>query len=250
MTRVAVPYHLDEYLPDIDLPVGVDTRIIAELPDGDTWSRMVCLYDQVAVTVTGIARRGGHPVVMSGDCTTALGVVAGLQLAGLDPAIVWFDAHGDVQTLETTTSGYLGGMPLRMLVGYRPELMARPLGLRPVAERRVALVDARDLDPPELSYLEQSEIRRLRVEDVTADMLPDGPIYLHVDTDVVDPAELPGLRFPAADGPGLDAVAAALHRVHDTGRVAALGLACTWHAGNGAADVVRPLVESLVEDWG
>ena len=162
---------------------------------------------------------------------------------------MWFDAHGDVQTLETTTSGYLGGMPLRMLVRYRPELMARPLGLRPVAERQVALVDARDLDPPELSYLERSEIRRLRVEDVHARDLPDGPIYLHVDIDVVDPAELPGLRFPAPDGPGLDAVAAALHRVRKTGRVAALGLACTWHAGHGAAAVMRPHLANLIENW-
>ncbi|HEU4424931.1 MAG TPA: arginase family protein [Pilimelia sp.] len=249
MTRVAVPYHLDEYLPDLDLPVDVDTRVTAQLPDGDPWGRMVCLYDQVAVTVAGIVRRGGRPTVLSGDCTTSLGVVAGLQLAGLDPAIVWFDGHGDVQTLETTTSGYLGGMPLRMLVGYRPELMARPLGLRPVAERRVALVDARDLDPPEREYLARSEIRRLPVGDVSADTLPDGPIYLHLDTDVIDPADLPGLRFPAPGGPGLAAVAAALHRVGDTGRVAALGLACTWWAGHGAAAVVRPHVEDFLNRW-
>lgn len=250
MASVAVPYHLDEYLPDIDLPVAADARITAELPDGSPWDRMVCLYDQVAVAVAGIVRRGGRPVVLSGDCTTSLGVVAGLQLGGLDPAIVWFDGHGDVQTLETTTSGYLGGMPLRMLVGYRPELMAQPLGLRPVAERRVALVDARDLDPPERSYLDQSEIRRLSVQDVSAETLPEGPIYLHVDTDVVDPAELPGLRFPAPDGPSLHAVAAALRRVRDTGRVAALGLACTWRAGHGAAAVVRPHVEDFLDNWG
>jgi arginase family enzyme len=59
----------------------------------------------------------------------------------------WFDAHGDVQTLETTASGYLGGLPLRLLVGYRPELIATGLGLRPVPEHQVLLVGARDLDP-------------------------------------------------------------------------------------------------------
>ena len=52
-------------------------------------------------------------VVASGDCLTALGTVAGLQAAGADPAVVWFDAHGDVQTPETTSSGYLAGMSLR-----------------------------------------------------------------------------------------------------------------------------------------
>jgi arginase len=50
-----------------------------------------------------------------GDCTTALGTVAGLRHAGMDPGIVWFDAHGDVQTLETTASGYQGELPLRPL---------------------------------------------------------------------------------------------------------------------------------------
>jgi arginase len=53
----------------------------------------------------------------------------------VDAGIVWIDAHGDVQTLETTASGYLGGLPLRLLVGYRPELIADRLGLRPVPER-------------------------------------------------------------------------------------------------------------------
>jgi arginase family enzyme len=81
-------------------------------------------------------------VVVSGDCTTALGTVAGLQRPGADPGIVWFDAHGDVQTLETTASGYLGGLPLRLLAGYRPELIAAPLGLRPVPERQILLAGA------------------------------------------------------------------------------------------------------------
>ena len=81
--------------------------------------------------------------------------MAGLQHAGLDPAIVWFDAHGDVQTLETTTSGYLGGLPLRLLMppGYRPGLICDRLGLRPVPEDRVVPAGARDLDPPEADYL-------------------------------------------------------------------------------------------------
>jgi arginase family enzyme len=52
--------------------------------------------------------------VISGDCTTALGTVAGLQHAGMDQRLVWFDPHRDVQALETTASGYLGGLPLRV----------------------------------------------------------------------------------------------------------------------------------------
>ncbi|HMG29645.1 MAG TPA: arginase family protein [Jiangellaceae bacterium] len=108
--------------------------------------------------------------MISGDCTTSIGTVAGLQRAGLDPGIVWFDPHGDVQTLETTASGYLGGMPLRVLTGYRPELIAESLGLDPIPEERVLLVDARDLDPPEVDYLAGSAICRCAIEEVSADV--------------------------------------------------------------------------------
>src|SRR5689334_18594187 len=129
VTRLLVPYHLDEYLPELDPPLPADQTVAPAPPAGDPWARMGRLYDRVAGAVSGVLRRGERPVVLSGDCTTALGTVAGMQRAGLGPAVVWFDAHGDVQTLETTSSGYLGGLPLRILVGYRPELIAAPLGL-------------------------------------------------------------------------------------------------------------------------
>jgi arginase len=285
---ISVPYHLDEYLPDLDLPLAPDEVITAELPDGDVWARLASLYSEVARAVADAAGaagaadadRGGPPVVLSGDCTTALGTVAGLQRAGADAGIVWFDAHGDVQTLETTASGYLGGLPLRMLTGYRPELVATRLGLRPVAERRVLLAGARDLDPPEAEYLADAGIGRTgvaaldlgqppdapppeagapeagapdaalpdagaldalptdtRPTDVHAaeGQLPGGPLYVHVDLDVIDPGHVPGLRYPAPGGPGPDEVARVLGLLLATGRVAAVGLACTWHPGHGAA---------------
>jgi arginase len=248
VTTVAVPYHLDEHLPDFDPPVPADVVITADLPPGDPWQRMARLYEPVAAAVAEAVAAPVPPLVLSGDCTTSFGVVAGLQRVGLDPSIVWFDGHGDVQTLETTASGYLGGMPLRMLVGYRPELVAESLGLRAVAEDRVVLVDARDLDPPEAAYLATAAIRRAAVPELAAADVPDGPLYLHLDIDVADPADVAGLRFPAPDGPGVDAVFAAATRVVETGRVAAFGLACTWFPGSGAAEALRPRVETLLAD--
>src|SRR6516225_12376810 len=126
---------------------------------------MAFLYGQVA---RAVAERpaGRPPVVQSGDCTTSLGTVAGLQGAGNDPGIVWFDAHGDVQTPETTASGYLAGMSLRLLTGYRPELIASRLGLRPISEHRIVLAGARDLDPPEVTYLAGAAIGRRDLADL------------------------------------------------------------------------------------
>jgi arginase len=185
VTILRVPYHLDEYLPDLDFPLEADREVTADLPRGGDWERLGALYSVVADAVAEAAAR--CPVVLSGDCTTSLGTMAGLQHAGADPGIVWFDAHGDVQTLETTASGYLGGLPLRLLVGYRPELIAAGLGLRPVAEDRVLLVGARDLDLPEVSYLRGSRIRRAEAAELDAAMLPEGPLYLHADLAVIDP---------------------------------------------------------------
>jgi arginase len=235
VTVLRVPYHLDEYLPDLDLPLWAEEVITADLPSGDVWARLAALYRLVIEAVAGAAGQGTRPVVVSGDCTTALGTVAGLQRAGIDVGIVWFDAHGDVQTLETTASGYLGGLPLRLLVGYRPELIATALELRPVPEHRVMLVGARDLDPPEVAYLARAPIGRTEVGDLDAAALPGGPLYVHLDLDVIDPASVPGLRYPAPGGPGPADVAGALRMLLATDRVAAVGIACTWHPGHGAA---------------
>ena len=239
MSVIQVPYHLDEYLPDLDVPLPPDVVITPGLPGGDVWGRLGALYSSVAAAVAGEAGRGGRPVVTSGDCTTALGTMSGLQRAGIEAGIVWFDAHGDVQTLETTTSGYLGGLPLRLLVGYRPELIAARLGLRAVPEHQVALVDARDLDPPEVSYLAGAQIRRSEVGELDAAGLPGGPLYVHLDLDVIDSGQLPGLRFPAPGGPSPAQVTGALSALLGTGRVAAIGIACTWYPGHSAADRVR-----------
>jgi arginase len=244
VTVIGVPYHLDEYLPDLDFTPEPAELITPELPAGEIWPRLTALYTAVArATTRGRADAGRPVVVASGDCLTALGTVAGLQATGADPAIVWFDAHGDVQTPETTSSGYLAGMALRLLTGYRPELIAGRLGLRPVPENRIVLVDARDLDPPEVTYLDQSQIRRRQVTDLAVSDLPDGPLYVHVDLDVIDATQLPALRYPTPGGPDAGQVADALGMLLGTGRVAAVGIACTWFPGHAAARLVAPYLE-------
>jgi arginase len=244
MTRILVPYHLDEFLPDLDVPFEADETVTVELPDGDVWARMSAIHTNVA---DAVVRAEAGPLVMTGDCTAAAGVLAGLQRRGVDPAIVWFDAHGDVQTLETTASGYIGGMALRFLMGYRPDLVGDRLGLRPVAEDRVVLVDGRDLDPPERDFLASSNVRHEPAAELTP---PDGPIYLHLDLDVVDPDDLPGLRFPTPGGPPVDEFTAAVRRVIDTGRVEAVLVGCTWHGGHGAALSIRPHLVAALGSYG
>lgn len=245
MPVIGVPYHLDEYLPEPAFPLAAGETVGVAFPPGDVWARLAVLYAAVARSVARAAGTGDGPVVMSGDCTTAMGTVAGLQQAGLDPGIVWFDAHGDVQTLETSASGYLGGVPLRMLAGYRPELITARLGLRAVPEPRIVLVGARDLDPPEVAYLAGAGLRRSEVADLTLADLPGGPLYVHVDLDVVDASGIGALRYPVPGGPGLAQVTGKLRMLLATGRVAAVGLACTWYPGPSAGPHDRHLLNAL-----
>ncbi|GAB3441362.1 arginase family protein [Actinophytocola sediminis] len=240
---IVVPFHQDERLPAGSLPVPGDRQLTVEpeLPDGDVWRRLVALDDAVADAVASVAA----PTVVSGDCLVALGVLAGVQRAGVDPGVVWFDAHGDVHTLESSTSGYLGGMSLRLALGAHRERLADPLGLRPLAEHRATLVDARDLDPAEADYLAGAGVRRCSVDEVEP---PDGPVVVHVDLDVIDADELPGLLFPVRGGPSADAVVAAVRRLLDSGQVAALDIACPWHP---AEDPRRAeLLAALTRPWG
>ncbi len=140
------------------------------------------------------------PLVLSGNCGSALGTLAGLGAS--DVGVVWFDAHADLNTPETTPSGFLDGMALATLVGHcwRP-LAARVPGFHPLPEGNVALVGTRSLDPAEEAVLDGSAIVRIsagRIRDVgVRDALEPvlialkrwvSRIYLHLDLDVLDPA--------------------------------------------------------------
>ena len=225
MAVLSVPYHLDERLEGFTVGVPVDHEVAVDLPAGGPWARMAALYEQVAAVVSGQTE---PPLVLSGDCTTSLGVLAGLQRAGHEVGIVWFDAHADFHTEASTTSGYLGGMPLALAAGVGTPTLPDALGLRPVPASQVVLVDARDTDPGEITLLADSEVTVTRLQDLEA-ALPAGPLYLHVDVDVCDPGEVPDLRYPAPGGPTAAEVLAAVRRVTATGRVVATGVAATWH---------------------
>lgn len=230
MTTILVPFHQDERL---DLVVPADVVVEPELPDGDVWTTLSVLFRHVADAV-----RPGDTVI-SGDCLVSAGVLAGLQRAGVDPVVVWFDAHGDVHTLDTSTSGYLGGLSLRLLLGAHRDLVADRIGFTPLAEDRAVLVDARDLDPAEVDYLATARVHRTTVHDL--DAIPDGPLLLHVDADVVDSGELPGLLFPAPGGPSRNEVVAAVQHLRATRDVVALDIACTWRSGQGDVSLVADM---------
>jgi arginase len=249
---IVTPWHLDEHIPAFPIPANVTETICPALPAGPAPGRMTLLYQAVA----GAVARAARPLLLSGDCPTALGAVAGLQRRHRDLAVVWLDAHGDFNTPAITTSGYLGGMPLAMLTGRAPELFCDALGLQPVADTDVVLADARDLDPAERGALTVSQVRRVPADPAAIASALDGlgrmPVYLHLDVDVIDSAQLPGLRFPSGPGPSVSQIEECLAAVRTTADVRAACIACAWlpdHIGDQATrDTITRLARALGTD--
>jgi arginase len=170
-----------------------------------------------------------RPVSIAGDCCTTIAVLAGLQQVGVNPFLIWFDAHGDFNTWETTPSGFLGGMPLAMIVGKGEQTMPKAVGLKSQPENKVILTDARDLDPVEKELVRSSELILLTSVEFLLDFhLPGVPIYVHFDTDVVRPEESPAQNYLAKGGPTADMLRSIFHRLAQTERVIAVSLS-SWN---------------------
>jgi arginase len=227
---LAVPFFIGEPLSGLEVPAPHEV-LEPMLPDADPQHRMGVLYEHLAGWVAAEDRS----VVFAGDCVSVIGVLAGVQRKGIDPTLLFFDAHGDFNTWETTPSEFIGGMPLAMATGRGEQTIVTGAGLTPLPDERVFLVGARDLDPGEAAALDTSAVTRMAVAEI-CDRLPPGPLHVHVDLDVVVPGEMPAMGYPAPGGPSLEAVCSAMADLAFTGRVVAVSFS-TWNPELPGADV-------------
>ncbi len=151
------------------------------------------------------ALREGFTLVLGGDCTLAVGTVAGARAAlGQPVGLIFLDADADLNTPETTPSGYLDGMALALALGRgRPEVAFAADARPAVAPEHVSLVGFRALDPGERApiadlglALPAAAARTLGMRATAALALDgveneDGPILVHLDVDLLDPREMP-----------------------------------------------------------
>jgi arginase len=208
-------------------------------------ARMASLYAPLAEHVASAVGTGERPVSFAGDCCSSLGVIAGLQRAGLNPRLLWIDAHGDFNTWETTPSGFLGGMPLAMMVGRGEQTLVEALGLSPIAEDRIIVSDGRDLDPPEREALAASRVTLMDI-DALERFAPDGPLYVHFDCDVVRLEDSPAQSYPAAGGPSAETLERIFRRLAASGHVAAVSLSA-WNPRLPGADRSRAVTLRLMD---
>jgi arginase len=199
------------------------------LPDGGQQHRLSAIHRPLADVARQAIEAGNRPVSIAGDCCSAIGMLAGLRYAAIDPVLVWLDAHGDFNTWATTPSCFLGGMPLAMIVGLGEQTMLNALGIEPLPEDRIVLADARDLDPDEKRLIDKAKIIHLTdVGDLTELNLPDAPVYIHIDMDILNPADAPAMNYPAAGGPSAKELQAVMKHLKRTDKIAAVSVS-SWN---------------------
>jgi len=227
---ILTPYYLDQPLSALEELAQPDWHVNHQpLPEADVQLRMSALHEALAQQVT-VALAANHlPVSIVGDCCATIGVMAGLQRASIEPTLLWFDAHGDFNTWETTPSNFLGGMPLAMLVGLGEQTMLQVLDMHPIAQEHIILTDGRDLDPGEQELIAGSKVVHLGDPLQLLDYpLGERPLYIHFDTDILNPLDAPAMNYVAAGGPRGVELAQVFRHLAQTGQIVAVSLS-TWN---------------------
>jgi arginase len=235
----------------------------AEQKEYGEWNRLALANGQLARQVAAARREGAFPVGLLANCSALMGMLGGLQQSGptsrpLRVGLVFIDAHGDFNTPETTLSGMLGGMPVAISAGLCLTRLRLKSGLDPsLPQRHIVLAAVRDTDPLEQDALDRSEIEHLTVQDVRSgspnlhrqmqrlSALTDA-IYVHVDMDVLDPAEVRGHPLVVPGGPASTELAIAIAEMFKYEKAAAFGVASTPSGDRDADGVSREAAYRLI----
>ncbi|MFB6096409.1 MAG: arginase [Haloferacaceae archaeon] len=214
--------NFEEADPDADEPRLGRAKFLREVR-----ATSVELADRVAATVA----EGVTPLTLGGDHSIAIGSMAG-SARDADVGVLWFDAHGDFNTPETSPSGNVHGMPLAAALGLGEFEHAEWATAPGLAPENVALVGLRDLDEREKENIRESGVTAFTMPDVdehgisevvdrALDVVTDGTDGIHVslDLDWLDPTVAPGVGTPVRGGVSYREAHAAMEAVADSRRL-------------------------------
>jgi len=181
--------------------------------------RIASIAPRCRTTLDDLRRRAPARIfLIGGTCGVEIAPVACLaEQHGSDMAVVWMDAHGDLNTPDSSPSGHFHGMALRTLLGDGPASITSLLDC-PLVPEQVFLAGTRDLDPAEAEYVQRAGITVTTPVEMDAPaVLVDriaargfGRVYIHLDLDVLDPHGFPDALMQTAGGVTPDAVSAAV----------------------------------------
>jgi arginase len=212
---------------------SVHTKVAELSPD--SWHAEIQTSFELMRMLAGAVREareaGRFPIVLAGNCNTAVGTLAGL---GADSTgVAWFDAHGDFNTPETTRSGFLDGTAVAIITGRCwTQLAATIPGFAPIADERVCLIGTRDLDSLEGALLDESRVEVIEPRHLRS-ALPRtlkrisehvDSIYVHLDLDVLDSAVAAANSYALAGGLTLEDLDHALSQIAGEFRIAGITL--------------------------
>jgi len=218
---------------------NVETAVAEAIPVADEHARFLPQIketcERIARLVERTVRDGFLPVVLGGDHSVALGTLAGLREVHGPGGAIWIDAHGDLNSPETSPSGNVHGMVLAAALGLAGDRFFEDgWGLPALAPGRVALISVRALDDGERKLLREldarvftmSDVDRLGVERAVREALAHvaGPGFVHVslDMDAVDPDVAPGVGTPVRGGLSYREAHLALELVAESGLASSL----------------------------
>ena len=201
---------------------NVQVRQPEEQPYGEKKAKYL---DEIAEACKGLADIVGKtldedlvPLVLGGDHSIAVGTTAGaaahFNKKSKRIGVIWLDAHGDMNTPDSSPSGNVHGMPLASIMGYGPPELTKLAGITPMVEpRSVALVGIRDLDSKERRLMKESGVHVFTMRDidergmreVMAEALrfttdDTAGVAVSLDMDFVDPTDAPGVGTPVRGG--------------------------------------------------
>jgi arginase len=196
---------------------NVETAVAEATAEGDPKARFLPQIkdacERIARRVAATAGDGYVPIVLGGDHSIALGTLGGLAAAHGAGGVLWFDAHGDLNTPKTSPSGNVHGMPLAAALGLADDVFGSEAWPLPAIDpARVALLGVRSLDAGErnlvrelgVSVYTMTDLDRRGVEPVVREALElvSDASFVHVslDMDVVDPDVAPGVGTPVRGG--------------------------------------------------
>lgn len=225
-----------EDLGNLEVPIP-ETREIKDkrlkyLPE------IVKVNDELHLKVAQAIKDGVVPLMLGGDHSIGIGSLAGLASSGRRFGVIWFDTHGDYNSLDTTHSGNIHGMPLAISNGIgAKELTGIGGEQRKILEENTVIIGARDFDLEERELLHRSKITVFTMSDIDqlgmkevvsrgieiASRGTDG-IHVSFDLDVLDPAEAPGVGTPVAGGITYREAHLAMELMADSGRLLSMDM--------------------------
>ncbi len=231
----------------------IDVAAPETLSPGDNRARYL---DQIAAVCEQVCRRvrevlgnDGLPLVIGGDHSVAIGTISGIashlrsqrdDLSADPPGLIWFDAHGDINTPHTSPSGNIHGMPLACLLGQgSPALTGLGYAGAKLDASRCALVGVRDLDTAERELLKASGVRTFTMAEIdkrglatvmdeaiaiaiASTSAPNRMLHVSFDVDVLDPTVAPGTGTTKPGGLTYREAHLALEMIADTKRLTSL----------------------------